>query len=341
MNSTSDDPAAIARRRILQMAMASAAGAPILPSAAAAQTAGQVSPPPRLAAAEPAMPLVDARFPHEIAPGVFILPDRRIPLVPNIGIIVGRDTALIVDCGLGPSSAEAVLETARRLAPGRQLVLTVTHAHPEHGFGAQAFRSNARIWYNRGQAEQLARAGNRLLEGFRSGVLPVHQRYLLEGVTLVAPDQTYDGDRATLDLGGRRVDLRTWGTAHSPGDQVVIVPEERIVFAGDLIEERMFPIVPLFPPLITAEEIDILRWELALDEIIGLNPRVVVPGHGNLGGVEVPRAILAYFREVRELVKGGELNEGVLTERLRASRASWEQSQFIAPTLRYFAAQPR
>jgi glyoxylase-like metal-dependent hydrolase (beta-lactamase superfamily II) len=89
--------------------------------------------------------VVDARFPAEMAPGVFVLPDKRIPLVPNIGIVVGRDTALVVDCGLGIESAEAVLALTRRLAPGRQIVLTVTHAHPEHGFGAQVFKQDARL----------------------------------------------------------------------------------------------------------------------------------------------------------------------------------------------------
>jgi len=43
------------------------------------------------------VPVVDARFPSEIAPGVFILPDKRITLVPNVGIIVGRDSVLVID----------------------------------------------------------------------------------------------------------------------------------------------------------------------------------------------------------------------------------------------------
>ena len=58
--------------------------------------------------ADRVVPVVDARFPAEMAPGVFVLPDKRIPLVPNVGIIVGRDTVLVVDCGLGPESGENV-----------------------------------------------------------------------------------------------------------------------------------------------------------------------------------------------------------------------------------------
>lgn len=337
------DPTTLeARRRMLQLALGGGllAAAPL--SGAGAQPANTAVPPPRPPTPAPAEPVVDARFPHEIAPGVFIFPDKRIPLVPNIGVIVGRETALVVDCGLGPASAEGVLATARRLAPGRRLVLTLTHAHPEHGFGAQVFRADARIWYNRAQAEYLARAGNRLLEGFRGAVLPVGYRHLLNGVVLVTPDQTYEGDTATLDLGGRSVDFRTWGTAHSPGDQIIHLPEEGIVFGGDMIEERMFPIVPLFPPMITAEDMNIARWEAALAEIARMAPRLVVPGHGNIAGPEVLTAILEYFRDVRALVveSGGAITTA-LAERIRASRPTWEQPQFIAPTIRYFSEVPR
>ena len=55
-------------------------------------------------------------------------------------------------------------------------------------------------------------------------------------------------DSHTLDLGGRIAELRTWGLAHTRSDQVVWLPEERILFTGDLVEERCFAIFPYFPP---------------------------------------------------------------------------------------------
>jgi glyoxylase-like metal-dependent hydrolase (beta-lactamase superfamily II) len=283
--------------------------------------------------------VVDARFPAEMAPGVFVLPDKRIPLVPNIGIVVGRDTALVVDCGLGIESAEAVLALTRRLAPGRQIVLTVTHAHPEHGFGAQVFKQDARIAYNRAQAEYFARSGATLLEGFRAGILPSEQKHLLDGVVITPPHDTYEGARATLDLGGRVVEFRTWGTAHSPGDQIVHLPQERIVFAGDLLEERMFPIIPLFPPMITAADMDIARWEVVLADILRVEPRLIVPGHGNLGGPEIATDVLGYFGRVRGLVRTSGGSTDGLQERIRAQHPTWENSQFIAPAVRYFSQE--
>ncbi len=289
--------------------------------------------------ADQALPIVDVRFPAEVAPGVFVLPDKRISLVPNIGIVVGRDLVLVVDCGLGPESGESVIKLARQLAPGRKVVLTVTHAHPEHGFGAQAFKPDARIYYNAAQRDYFARSGATLLNGFRAG-LPADHKYILDGVVFIPPDQTYDGDHATLDLGGRRVEFRTWGTAHSPGDQIVYLPDERIVFIGDLIEERMFPIVPFFPPMILANDIDVARWEVALNDVLALQPYLIVPGHGNLGGPEIATNLLAFFKDARASFATPGVPGIELDQRLRAKYPTWEHSEHIGPARQYFVQLP-
>jgi glyoxylase-like metal-dependent hydrolase (beta-lactamase superfamily II) len=288
---------------------------------------------------DPALPIVDARFPAEIAPGVFVLPDKRISLVPNIGIVVGRDLVLVVDCGLGPESGESVIKLARQLAPGRSVVLTVTHAHPEHGFGAQAFKPGARIFYNAAQRDYFARSSATLLAGFRTG-LPAEQKYLLDGVVFTPPDQTYDGKGATLDLGGRRVEFRTWGTAHSPGDQIIHLPEERIVFIGDLIEERMFPIVPFYPPMIVAGDIDVACWEAALSDVLALQPHLIVPGHGNLGGPEIATNLLDCFTVARAVFGTTGVPGVELDQRFRAKYPTWEHSERIEPARQYFAQLP-
>ncbi|WP_235924444.1 MBL fold metallo-hydrolase [Brucella anthropi] len=300
--------------------------------------AGQELNAPLLPAQRP-LPIVDARFPVEVAPGVFVLLDKRIPLVPNIGIVVGRETVLVIDCGLGVDSAESVLALAKKLAPGRQILLTVTHAHPEHGFGAQVFKSDARIFYNALQRDYFAQAGQKLLDGFRAGVLPADQKHLLNDIVITPPDQVYDQQSTKVDLGGREVELRTWGKAHTPGDQVVYLPQERIVFMGDLAEERMFPIVPLFPPMISVEDMDIARWEVALNDVLRLQPNLVVPGHGSLGGPEVISQVLGYFKEVRQLVRATKNPNRQLLEDIRAKYPTWENSEFIEPATRYFSQE--
>ena len=63
----------------------------------------------------------------EIAPGVFVIPDNRVPLVPNIGIIVGADAALVVDTGMGPANGRKVLAAAKRVA-GKPTAHSDSHA---------------------------------------------------------------------------------------------------------------------------------------------------------------------------------------------------------------------
>ena len=315
------------RRTLLRLStLALAAG--LVPAASLAQEEGEAAPTPY------PQPSVDARFPAEIAPGVFVIPDRRIPLVPNIGIVVGTERVLVVDCGLGIDSGEAVLDAARRLAPGREIVLTLTHAHPEHGFGAQVFASDARILTNAAQADHLARAGRPLLDGFRAGVLPPGHRFLLDGIEITPPEETYDGAETRIDLGGREAVLRSIGLAHSPGDQVVEVPDAGVLFAGDLIEERIYPIVPFFPPLIGAEDIDLPAWRAALGAIEASAPSIVVPGHGGLGRVELAQDVDGYLGALEEVAATGSDLDAMIAE-MRRRYPTWEQPGTIGPALRY------
>ena len=328
-------PATWPRRDFLRLGGAGVLGSLPLWSPAAAQAADP------LPAATPPLPIVDARFPGRLADGVWLIPDKRIPLVPNIGIVEGDKKVLVIDCGLTSESGRQVLAAARAIAGKRELVLTVTHAHPEHTFGAQAFKGLATIYYNKLQRDYLARAGAKLLAGFRP-FLPPGGATLLDDIQITLADEVYDGPRAVLDLGGRQVELRTWGIAHSPGDQVITIPDQNITFVGDLIEERMFPIVPLFPPLIEAPDINLRTWETALADLVVQKPRLLVPGHGNLGGPEIANQVREYFAYLRQVVaaaKPGNTAAALqqLTRTVRGQRPTWERDEYIALALRYLA----
>ena len=246
--------------------------------------------------AAPPVPVVDPTAIKEIATDVFVICDHRVPLVPNIGIILGSHTALVVDTGMGPANGKRVLEAAKRIAGQRPLILTLTHFHPEHGFGAQVFKGAAKIHYNRSQRDELKAKGEGYLGMFKT--FGPHVAAALEGTELVQPDEVYEGTTNSIDLGGRTVELRTWGLAHTAGDQVVWLPQERILFAGDLAEERMFPIFPWFPP--DDAHIDGARWAQILTELVGWKPAIVVPGHGPIGN----RQQLVEYRDMLVAIRG-------------------------------------
>src|SRR4029077_7459243 len=247
----------------------------------------------------PPPPNVDASALSEIAKGVFVIGDRRVPLVPNIGIVLGDDSALVVDTGMGPANGAKALEVAQDLAGPRALILTLSHFHPAHGFDAQACKGAAKIIYNEAQRDELRRKGEALLGMFRTFGPSVAAA--LEGTEIVEPDEVYSGPSTTIDLGGRVVELRAAGKAHTLGDQTVHVPDCGVVFMGDLVEERMFPIFPWFPP--DEVDIDAVNWARVLTALDAEAPPIVVPGRGARGDAEIVRTVRDYMVDLGRRVK--------------------------------------
>ena len=286
----------------------------------------------------PPAPVVSAN-PIEIADDVYVIPDGRVPLVPNVGIVLGSRAALVVDTGMGPVNGTRVLEHARALAGNRPLILTLTHFHPEHGFGAQVFENEALIVYNAVQRDELREKGEAYLGMFRGFGESVADQ--LAGVRLVGPHITYDGPSAEIDLGGRTARLLTWGLAHTKGDQVVLLPDESIAFGGDLFETRMFPIVPYFPPDDTDVDGDL--WVDVLGKVVDLAPATVVPGHGevtDVGLVEAVREYLVSLRDETAALKrdGLSADEAVaaLAPTVRERHNDWDNPEWIDFGIRCF-----
>jgi glyoxylase-like metal-dependent hydrolase (beta-lactamase superfamily II) len=240
-------------------------------------------------------PVVRITDVQELARDLVVVPDRRVPLVPNIGIVGGQHSVLVVETGMGPRNAETVLDFATEYAHGRRLYLTTTHFHPEHAFGAQVFTSEATYLLNQAQADDRAGRGPGYLEMFRGLGEPVARQ--LDGVTLTKPDVVYDTDY-DLDLGGRTVHLRATGRAHSKGDQVITVPDADVLFTGDLVEAGQFAIFPWFPPY----DVDVsgTRWLAVMERLAETPPRVVVPGHGDVGGPQLLADVRDYLRLLRD-----------------------------------------
>jgi glyoxylase-like metal-dependent hydrolase (beta-lactamase superfamily II) len=231
----------------------------------------------------------------EVGERTWILPDHeRTPHVPNVGIVVGERSTLVVESGMGIANGERVLEIARDLGEGRPLFLTASHFHPEHGLGAQPFVGQATIILNGRQRDELFEKCRGYVELFSTFTPAIAEA--LDGVELVPPDVIYTGEMR-LDLGGRIVEFSERGDGHTRGDQVVVVPDERIVFAGDLVEERFFAILP-------DEDSDGDVWIRRLEEIEALAPEVLVPGHGALGGVELSVAARGSLEEIRDQAAG-------------------------------------
>jgi glyoxylase-like metal-dependent hydrolase (beta-lactamase superfamily II) len=247
-----------------------------------------IHPPVAAPADSPATPPFVAR---RLAEGVFaVLGDtgRGSEGRPNAGFIVTTEGVIVVDALASPREGEALLRVIRRVTsqPVRWLILT--HHHPDHTFGA--------IVFTRAGAKVMAHPDRRTLasEGGEDALVADWVRVMgLDAMRGFAFAETPDRPVTTADtlrLGGRTIVVSHPAAGHTPGDLMVWLPRERVLFAGDLlVEDGVTMVVDGSARALTK----------ALDAIDRLSPRIVVPGHG-----AIPRRPAALVARTRTYIEG-------------------------------------
>jgi glyoxylase-like metal-dependent hydrolase (beta-lactamase superfamily II) len=236
---------------------------------------------------------------------------------------VGRGGGLMVDTFMDVPRTRRALELYAergRRAPRR---LVNTHHNVDHCWGNQCLR-DAEIIGHRLCAERMRRdmqpetmrallAAPELPPGLRWFAGDVRE-FDFSGIEVTPPNRLID-DRLDLDLAGCRVEIQHLGPAHTAGDLIVHLPEEGVVFAGDLVFRLCTPV---------GWEGTFAKWIAALERIEALAPEVIVPGHGPLCGVEGPRELRAYLAYVvAESRRGFEQGLEVLEAAKRIEVGPW------------------
>ena len=81
----------------------------------------------------------------KVSPHVYLIPDEKVGMVPNVGIIVGSRATMVVDPGMGLKSGEAILRELGKINKSKSLYIVNTHFHPEHTTGDLAFPASAKV----------------------------------------------------------------------------------------------------------------------------------------------------------------------------------------------------
>ena len=245
---------------------------------------------PPLVAQTPPAPVVKVEGLRQISAHVHIIPDNSVPMVPNVGYIVGDRAALVIDTGLGPRNGAAVYEVAKKLAGTKALYLVTTHVHPEHDLGAQAFPDTTMLIRSTDQVKDIAESGLRLAKVF-AGRSAIHAE-LLKDADFRKADITFERDY-DLDLGGVQVKLTAMGPNHTVGDTIIWIESERVLFTGDLAMRAQ--------PAFASPHSNLRRWLANLDRLEALKPAIIVPSHGPTGdGTGFITGYHAYLTEVRD-----------------------------------------
>ena len=210
----------------------------------------------------------------ELAPGVFCYVQATGAFcVANAGVIDAPGGATAVDALFTPAMTRAFLAETRRLvrAPVARETEILAHA--------------------RAKAEMERVGWNPRLQALLIRMAP-HFATELDDAALRLPDATFAGDALEMEIGGRRARLLHFGTGHTRGDVLVHLPEQRVLFAGDV---AFFNVTPLAFEGHIGNWIAVCRRVLALDKV-----DIIVPGHGPAGTKNDLRAMLGYLELVHD-----------------------------------------
>ena len=200
---------------------------------------------------------------------------------PNSGVIIGDDSVMIIEAQATPRLARKVIEKVREVTDKPITHVALTHYHAVRVLGASAFGAQQIIMSDMARAMVAERGQEdwdsefqrfpRLFEGHES----------IPGLTW--PTTTFR-DRMTVYLGNRRVDLMHLGRAHTAGDIVIHVPDENVMFTGDIVEYRS---------ACYCGDGYFKDWSTTLDAIKAYQVDAIAPGRGDalVGTKMVSKAI--------------------------------------------------
>ncbi|MGH8878614.1 MAG: MBL fold metallo-hydrolase [Stackebrandtia sp.] len=207
---------------------------------------------------------------QSVADGVYVRRHRVLDV--NSSLILGAEHALLVDTLSTPDEARDLARDVRELT-GLPISVVNTHFHFDHTFGNATIADLLGVtefWAHSSVIETLTTDADEVRAGAHRACLELAPQIAetVRTVELLPPNREV-GVTRDLDLGGRTVRLWHPGTAHSPGDLVVLASD--VVLAGDLIEEGA-------PP--NTNGADLANWPRVIEAMLPHMTGPVIPGHG-------------------------------------------------------------
>ena len=240
----------------------------------------------------------------EVGPGLWAFTAEGDP---NSGVIIGDDSVMVMDAQATPVMAQKVIEKIRGVTDKPIKYVTLSHYHAVRVLGASAYGASEIIAsdtcramiHERGQEDWDSEFGRfpRLFEAADS----------IPGLTW--PTVTFK-QHMTVYMGKRRVDLMHLGRAHTAGDIVAWVPDQGVMFTGDIVE---------YHSACYCGDGHFGDWPATLDAVRAFKPEALMPGRGDalVGNAKVEDALdltedflMSTYRPVAKVAaRGGSLKE--------------------------------
>ncbi len=262
---------------------------------------------------------------QEIANGVFAYIHGRARWdICNSGFIVGDDGVMVIDAMMVRSMVRPYLEALRKVTTKPIRYVVNTHHHVDHCFGNQ-FYLPVEIVSHSGCREAM------LAKGVNVAALQQQWPQYTEDwpkVRLTPPTITYQ-DRMVVHLGDRAIELLHPGAAHTYGDTLAYLPQEKVLFTGDVAFHYLTPL---------AADGHVSRWMRAVNGLIKhMDVTTVVPGHGPVGDKTSLIKTLGYLRLLKRTSRSHFRRGASIEDAARAVRlgeyAEWEGPERILRNL--------
>ena len=223
----------------------------------------------------------------------------------NAGLICDGDQSLIVDTLFDEHLTEEMLKqmkNAEKQAMESVVALVNSHSNGDHCNGNSCVNTDVIIssesTLKEMQHESPEMMANLLLQAKSMGdlgkyFLECFGDFKFEGITRRLPNETFTGEKK-LKVGDKQVNLYEVGPAHTDGDVIVHVPQDNIIYTGDILFIEGHPILWAGP---------VSNWIKACDMILELKPESVVPGHGPITDARGVNAVKEYLTYIHHEAK--------------------------------------
>jgi cyclase len=171
----------------------------------------------------------------------------------NSGFIIGKTGVIVVDATLTPASAKELVAEVAKVTPKPITHVILTHGDPDHVSGLAAFPAGVTVIAHEGAMSDLR-------------ALPKDR----------APSRLIARTGEVMTIDGVRIAFHHWAPAHTNGDLIVYLPEQKIMFAGDLVTADADPSIRL------EKRGSSEGWITSVKGLLGLRAEQIVPGHGGV-----------------------------------------------------------
>ena len=207
----------------------------------------------------------------------------------NVGWFLYGDGVVAIDAGGDAATGKEILQQIATTTGGKPVrFLILTHAHADHSTGARAFvAAGAQVICQENASRPIL---SFITQATNDPADP------LAGKTNVSPTLLTVSERLILFDGRRRAVVQYLGPAHTIADLVILLPEEKVLFTGDLATNGRVPDLHL-------PDADPGAWAKALPRLAAASVDKMVPGHGTIGPTTGLADTLAYLRGLDQIVQ--------------------------------------